>query len=355
MGLTREQFELLTNRSPDIIVGTDRKGRVIYFNDGAHDTLGYDSEEVLGQFVGMFYLSVEEARRVSTAMRTAGRVKVGETHTIETIFLARSGEEIPVAISGTLLYDEAGKEDGSIGFAKDLRDIRHKDQLATLGEVAIGLSHEINNPLAVIVNQATLLENDIARLAGEVDSSVENERLDAIRREVARIADIIDRLGEMVKLDSYETIHYVGPARMVDLRSEDRKCYEPDPRLHGLRILVVDDDQGISRTLQEMLETDGCLVEVAEDGKRALEKLALAPFDLVLSDVVMPHMDGYELYRQVQKKYPELPVLMMTAFHYDKDHIIKRSRMEGLEGVIFKKPVDPDRLRRTIVESVANR
>ena len=355
MGLTREQFELLTNRSPDIIVGTDRKGRVIYFNDGAHDTLGYESEEVLGQFVGMFYLSVEEARRVSGAMRSAGRGKAGETHTIETTFLARSGEEIPVAISGELLYDAAGKEDGSIGFAKDLRDIRHKDQLATLGEVAIGLSHEINNPLAVIVNQATLLENDITRLAGEVDSSVENERLDAIRREVARIADIIDRLGEMVMLDSYETIHYVGPSRMVDLRSEDRKRYEPDPQLHGLRILVVDDDQGISRTLQEMLEMDGCLVEVAEDGKRALEKLALAPFDLVLSDVVMPHMDGYELYRQVQKKYPELPVLMMTAFHYDKDHIIKRSRMEGLEGVIFKKPVDPDRLRRTIVESVANR
>ena len=273
MGLTREQFELLTNRSPDIIVGTDRKGRVIYFNDGAHDTLGYESEEVLGQFVGLFYLSIEEARRVSAAMRSAERGKVGETHTIETIFLARSGEEIPVAISGTLLYDEAGKEDGSIGFAKDLRDIRHKDQLATLGEVAIGLSHEINNPLAVIVNQATLLENDIARLAGEVDSSVENERLDAIRREVARIADIIDRLGEMVKMDAYETIHYVGPSRMVDLRSEDRKRYEPDPQLHGLRILVVDDDQGISRTLQEMLEADGCQVEVTKANNAILEKM----------------------------------------------------------------------------------
>ncbi len=355
MGLTREQFEQLTNRSPDIIVGTDRKGRVIYFNDGAHNSLGYDSEEVLGKFVGLFYPSIKEARRVSEAMRAAGHGAASVANTIETIFVARSGEEIPVAISGTLLYDEKGEEDGSIGFAKDLRDIRHKDQLATLGEVAIGLSHEINNPLAVIVNQATLLENDIARLAGEADSSVENERLDAIRREVARIADIIERLGEMVKSDSYETVHYVGPARMVDLRSEDRKRYEPDPRLWGLRILVVDDDQGISRTLQEMLETDGCLVEVAEDGEGALEKLAEAPFDLVLSDVVMPRMDGYELYHQIQKTYPDTPVLMMTAFHYDKDHIIKRSRMEGLEGVIFKKPVDPDRLRRTIVESVGKR
>jgi PAS domain S-box-containing protein len=352
MSLTREQFEQLTNRSPDIIVGTDRKGRVIYYNDGAHDNLGYESDEVLGEFVGLLYPSVSEARRVIEAMRGPGQGGQGVVNTLETTFVARSGEEIPVAISGTLLYDETGDEAGSIGFAKDLREIRHKDQLATLGEVAIGLSHEINNPLAVIVNQATLLESDIARLAGEADSSVENERLDAIRREVARISGIIERLGEMVKADSYETIHYVGPSRMVDLRSEDRKCYEPDPRLRGLRILVVDDDQGISRTLQEMLEADGCSVEVAEDGERALEKLADAPFHLVLSDVVMPRMDGYELYHQVQKKYPNTPVLMMTSFHYDKDHIIKRSRMEGLEGVIFKKPVDPDRLRRTIAESV---
>jgi hypothetical protein len=43
---------------------------------------------------------------------------------------------------------------------------------------------------------------------------------------------------------------------------------------------------------------------------------------------------------------------MMTAFHYDKDHIIKRSRMKGLEGVIFKKPVDPGRLCEVIAETV---
>jgi PAS domain S-box-containing protein len=352
MGLTRGQFEQLMNQSPDIIVGTDRKGRVIYYNDGAHDCLGYENEEILGEFVGLFYPSVEEARRVSDAMRGSDYGGQGVVNMLETVFLARSGEEIPVAISGTLLYDEKTEEDGTIGFAKDLRTIRHNEQLSTLGEVAIGLSHEINNPLAVIVNQATLLENDVAKLAGESDSSVENERLDAIRREVARIAEIIDRLGDMVKLDSYETIHYVGPSRMVDLRSEDRKRYQPDPRLRGLKILVVDDDAGISRTLQEMLTADGCVVQVAENGEVALSKLVEASFDLVLSDVVMPRMDGYELYHEIQRKYPETPVLMMTAFHYDKDHIIKRSRMEGLEGVIFKKPVDPDRLRRTIAESV---
>jgi CheY-like chemotaxis protein len=155
-----------------------------------------------------------------------------------------------------------------------------------------------------------------------------------------------------VEAESYETTNYVGPARMVDLRSDDRKRHEPDPRLAGLRILVADDDAGISRTLKDLLEVDGCRVEVADNGARALETLERERFDLLLSDVVMPQMDGHELYLRVRADYPDMPVLMMTAFHYDKDHIIKRSRMEGLEGVIFKKPVDPERLRHVIVESV---
>ena len=352
MTLSREHFEELTKRSPDIIVGTDRKGRVVYYNDGAHDSLGYENEEVLGEFVGLFYPSVQEAKRVAEAMRGPEQGGVGVCNTLETTFVARNGDLIPVAISGTVLYDEKGDEDGTIGFAKDLRDILQKDQLATLGEVAIGLSHEINNPLSVIVNQATLLENDIARLAGESDSSVENERLDAIRREVGRITEVVERLAEMVRSESYETTNYVGPARMVDLRDEHRKRHEPDARLAGLRILVADDDAGISRTLKDLLEVDGCLVQVADNGAQALEALEQERFDLLLSDVVMPKMDGHELYLRVRAAYPDMPVLMMTAFHYDKDHIIKRSRMEGLEGVIFKKPVDPERLRQVIAESV---
>jgi CheY-like chemotaxis protein len=216
---------------------------------------------------------------------------------LETAFVARSGDHIPVAISGTVLFDDAGEYDGTIGYAKDLREIRRKDKLATLGEVAIGLAHEINNPLAVIVNQTALLEGEVGALAGECDCSVENERLDAMRREVARISEIFERLCEMVATERYETIHYVGPARMVDLRSRERRRHEPDPRLKGLRILVVDDDPGIGRTLEEMLEGDGCQVEVAGDGEQGLALLEARPFDVVISDIMMPKMDGYELCR----------------------------------------------------------
>jgi len=117
-------------------------------------------------------------------------------------------------------------------------------------------------------------------------------------------------------------------------------------------VLVVDDDPGICRTLAEILEAEGCSVETAANGVEALARVEKAHFDVVLSDVVMPEMDGHELFCAIRERFPGLPVLMMTAFHHDKDHIIKRSKRKGLKDVLFKKPVDPDRLRRVIRETV---
>jgi PAS domain S-box-containing protein len=350
MALSKERLEQLIARSTDIVVATDRQGMVVYYNDGASRILGYRSREILGKSVVQVYPDIDEAKRVMKAMRGPGHGGPGIVETFQTTFCSKAGARIPVAISGTLLTDERGEEDGTIGFAKDLRDILHKDQLATLGEVAIGLSHEINNPLAVILNQVDLLQGEVEALAGDRDSSVEAERLDAMRREIGRISEILERVSEMVETEHYETVEYIGPARMIDLR----RRYEPvhDSRLKGLRILVVDDDMGICRTLKELLEAEGCLVETAPDGAAGLRRLESIPCDVVLTDVVMPNMDGYELYTAIRERHPELPVFMMTAFHYDREHVIKRSRVEGLGGVIFKKPVDSARLRAVLAETV---
>jgi len=352
MGISKERLLQLIARSTDIVCATDAHGKVAYYNDGASRSLGYSQSEILGEFVGKLYPNVEEAQRVMAAMRGPDHGGADIVETFQTTFLSKAGEEIPVAISGTIVRAEDGGEDGTIGFAKDLRAILRKDQLATLGEVAVGLSHEINSPLAVIVNQLELLERDIEALAGERDCSVECERLDSMRREAARISEILVRLGHMVETESYETVEYVGPARMIDLRERRAGGAVADPRLKGARVLVVDDDLGICRSLAEILEAMGCRAEMAEDGAEGLRRLEAGRFDAVLTDVVMPKMDGYELYSAVRERFPELPVLMMTAFHYDKDHIIKRSRLQGLRGVIFKKPVDPERLRQVLVETL---
>lgn len=353
MNLSQETLERLIAHSTDIVVATDRGGKVIYYNDGASRILGYRSDEVLGGDVVRLYPDLEEAKRVMKAMREPGQGGVGVVETFQTTFLSKTGVRIPVAITGTILYADAGAEDGTIGFAKDLREILRKDQLATLGEVAVGLSHEINNPLGVIVNQLELLEREVMELAGEADASVECERIDAMRREIGRISGILSRLGEMVETEQYETVEYVGPTRMIDLR--ERRAAAEGQHLVGIRVLVVDDDPGICQSVKEILEAEGCDVATATNGAEGLRCVESSPLDVVLSDVVMPEMDGYQLYTEIRKSHPHLPVLMMTAFHYDRDHIIKRSRLEGLEGVIFKKPVDPGRLRDAILESTGKR
>jgi len=62
----------------------------------------------------------------------------------------------------------------------------------------------------------------------------------------------------------------------------------------------------------------------------------------------MPDLDGYEVYQEVRQRHPNLPVVLMTAFHFDKDHVIKRSKLAGLQDVVYKKPIDPPRLREII-------
>jgi len=62
----------------------------------------------------------------------------------------------------------------------------------------------------------------------------------------------------------------------------------------------------------------------------------------------MPDLDGYELFQEVRARHPGLPVVLMTAFHFDKDHVIKRSKLAGLDDVVYKKPIDPQKLRGII-------
>ena len=131
------------------------------------------------------------------AMRSDDFGGPGKVKNFETIFVTRSGEQIPVAISGSILYDDNGLEIGSIGFAKDIREIRQRDRLATLGEVAVALCHEINSPLEVILNDIELLERLRAPKATDEEAVVEEERVDAVRREVLKIQEIVNRLVEM--------------------------------------------------------------------------------------------------------------------------------------------------------------
>ena len=340
-------FERLVESSPDIVIAVDRTGTIIYYNDGAEKGLGYTAAEMLGQNVSRLYPSSQEAHRVMVAMRSDECGGPGKVKNFETIFVTRWGEHMAVAISGSILYDDTGIEIGSIGFAKDIREIRQRDRLATLGEVAVALCHEINSPLEVILNDVELLGRFVREKASDEEAVVEDERVDAVRREVLKIQEIVNRLVEMSRDGRYGTREYLAGQQMTDVHRMPAPVRTARTGLEGLRVMVVDDDLGVCRSLRDLLSAEGCDVVVATDGLRALEILNHTTVDIIVSDVVMPDLDGYDLFMEVRRR-GSTPVILMTGYYYDRDHVIKRSRLEGLESVIFKKPIDPARLKAMI-------
>lgn len=110
-------------------------------------------------------------------------------------------------------------------------------------------------------------------------------------------------------------------------------------------ILVVDDEKSARFLLQCQLEQWGYAPLFAADGLEALECLRSHPVDLVLSDQVMPRMDGIGLLREVRSLYGELPFVMVTA-HGSIDQAVK-SIKEGADDYI-QKPLNMEELRSTI-------
>jgi len=245
-------LEQLIEISPDIVVAVDRTGTIVFYNDGAEKNLGYRSDEILGDHVIKLYPSLDEAKRVMNAMRDDAWGGPGKIKNFETVFVDRWGQAIPVAISGSILWDDAGLEIGSIGFAKDIRDIRHRDRMATLGEVAVAVCHEVNNPLEVILNQVELLHQFVCDTATDEKAVVEDERVDAIRREIVKIQEIIGRLVAMSQGEQYDTREYHGGTRMTDLGPRGAKRTKFN--LEGLRVLVVDDLLATGGTLRACCE-----------------------------------------------------------------------------------------------------
>ena len=348
----------LVESSPDIIIAVDREGTIIYYNDGARQNLHFSPAEIIGQKVTRIYPSEDEARRVMKAMRESP--DGGRISNFETCFCDNCGQHIPVAISGSLIRDEQGKEVGSIGYARDIRLMRQREQLATAGEIAVSLAHEMNNPLETIINNLDLLTRCVEHNLTESELVVETERLDSIRGSIARVQAIIRRLDEMARKGVYLTRDYLQGRKMTDLAPRERDsgrahtaspCAREDWALAAMSVLVLDDDVSVVTSLADLLRAERCNVHTATRPSAALGILRNVKIDAVISDVVMPEMDGYEFYLKVKEEIPTMPVILMTAYYYDKDHVIKRSRPLGIEGAIFKKPVNPTKLRTMLVQA----
>lgn len=116
-------------------------------------------------------------------------------------------------------------------------------------------------------------------------------------------------------------------------------------KANSARILVVDDDPSLLRLLSLRLEGEGHEVSTASDGEQALRNLQDASFDLVLSDLRMPGMDGMTLFDEIVRKHAGIPVIIMTA-HGSINEAVTATQ-SGVHGFLTK-PIDHEQLRSTI-------
>lgn len=118
------------------------------------------------------------------------------------------------------------------------------------------------------------------------------------------------------------------------------------------RLLLVDDDPGLLKLLGLRLNSEGYTVETAESGQEGLRVLSREQIDLVISDLRMDEMDGMQLFSEIQKVQPGLPVIILTAHGSIPDAVA--ATQQGVFSFLTK-PVDKDALYQAIDEALAHK
>ena len=121
-----------------------------------------------------------------------------------------------------------------------------------------------------------------------------------------------------------------------------------------MRILVVDDEVEPRQKLHELLAGSGHSVVEAESGLRALDVLKREPIDLVITDVVMPDLDGIGLVHRMKSEHADVKSIVLSASDYSQDEVfLKMARVMGA-GAAFRKSISAEKLLQ-VVEAFARR
>ena len=132
--------------------------------------------------------------------------------------------------------------------------------------------------------------------------------------------------------------HEAGVDRKID-RSESAQ---------SSKVLLVDDDEITQIQIKRLLEKQGLKVQVADNGKIALDELAKAEFQCILMDVQMPFMDGVEATKRIRasnSNFRTIPIIALTAYAMSGD---RKSFLEAGMDDYVAKPIDQDVLMETL-------
>jgi PAS domain S-box-containing protein len=190
----------------DGVIAADMQGKILIFNDAASQILGHTPEEALEHLNIRDLYAENEAREVIKKLRSNECGEAGKLKACEVGLRTKDGEIVPISLNASLIYDK-GREVATIGFFHDLReDLRIKSELettqmqllqaekmASLGKLAAGVAHQLNNPL----NGITLFTR-IVMEEHELEKDVKKDLL-RVLKDAERCRDIVKELLEFAR------------------------------------------------------------------------------------------------------------------------------------------------------------
>jgi CheY-like chemotaxis protein len=229
------------------------------------------------------------------------------------------------------------------------RQFWEREMLRLVGQLAVSVNHEINNPLTGLMGTAELMLMDEEKL----DDKMRRD-LQTIIKQCHRIQDVTARLKNLKQL---HTVPYGSHDSMIDLIGELQPAQVPQPAppadqaLPAPRVLVVDDNPLILDLIARLFD-QRFAIDAAGCASEAMAKIEQQAYDLVLIDLILPEMNGLELFRAIRRIRPRQKAMLMTA--YEGDARVEQALAEGAQGCIYK-PFQLEDLEKALLDALKSR
>ncbi len=120
------------------------------------------------------------------------------------------------------------------------------------------------------------------------------------------------------------------------------------------KVLLADDEGAIRNLYQELLESEGFVVDIAEDGRQALAKLREQPYSLIILDIMMPKLDGIGVLKQLSTDTQNTQTPVIITSNLNDPEASTEAKELGARKVLLKSDLDPDEFLREVTSVVSS-
>jgi CheY-like chemotaxis protein len=257
---------------------------------------------------------------------------------------ARSSLTVPLKLDDVILGTFNVEGPGADAF--DEADLEFLEHFGTVVAMAL------NQLQLMMAEKATTAEQHAERLQQQVACPTDDILSDAtsiLEKYIGHDPDVSETLQRILSnvRQIRSCIGQVSNDRSSDAVVPPRRtARELRGKLLQKRVLVVDSDTLIRAEAHKILDPHGCLVEAVATGELACKMMRSHSYDVVLADIRLSDMTGYECFCKLRDIDAHTPIIFMTGFGYDAAHSIVKARQQGLKTVLYK----PFRVEQLLTE-----